>query len=407
VLSGTPLQLAPPPAPSPRATVFDPRVDVIVAAVDSAAYFPWIKRLSGGEAVTVGGSSHTFTSRYSLSPQCDLAEQYVYERFQALSFDAVEYDPHIVFGSTARNVIATQLGAENPEQVVIVCGHLDSTSPNPSASAPGANDNASGAAGVLLAAERMRPWTFRATVRFVAFTGEEQGLYGSDHYAALVAASPDSVLGVVNLDMIAWWETLHQIDIEGEAFCSAIMQVMNDACTRYTTLAGTYDWNPWGSDHVSFSNRGMPAFLAIESDYANYPCYHRTCDTWDQNLGGFGAEVVRAAIATAAQLAGVVGAVPAPATADMSPLALQAHPSPFDDAVTIWLAGPATARGLAVYDVRGRQLRTLPFGAGAASGVEVRWDGRTDDGRPVPAGVYFMRLLDGASDSAVKVVRRR
>ena len=412
VLSSTPLPRPPAPdgaaaaPPTLRATAFDPAIDTIAATVDSVTYFPWIRRLSGAESVIVGGNPVTFVTRQTLQPQCDLAEQYVYERFQAMGFDQVAYDPYTLNGTTARNVIATQPGAQTPEQVVIVCGHLDSTSPSPATNAPGANDNGSGMAAVLLAAEVMRPYTFRCTVRYVAFTGEEQGLYGSEHYAALVAASTDSVVGVVNLDMIAWWGTRRRVDIEGESFCSPIMQVMNDACARYTSVATMYIWNPWGSDHVPFSNRGMRSFLAIESDYSAYPCYHRTCDTWDRNYGGFGAEIARATIATAAQLAGVVSAVSAPVASVSARAGLEAWPTPFDDAVSLRVAIPSAVRELAIHDVSGRLIRTLLRGP-AAPGAVVTWDGRTEDGSAAPAGIYFVRLVDDAQGATRKLVRMR
>lgn len=405
VLSGVPLVRMPAPAAATglRTTIFAPEIDAMAADVDSVAYFPWIRRLAGAEPVIIGGASFTIVTRHSLQSQCDLAEQYVYERFQAIGVDSVAYDPFTIGSTTARNIVATQRGVSDPDQIVIVCGHLDSTSPTP-ANAPGGNDNASGAAAVLLAAEVMHSYEFAKTIRYVAFTGEEQGLYGSNHYAALVAASADSVVGVINMDMIAWWGTRHRIDVEGEAFCSPIMVVMADACAEYTTVATQPMYSPWGSDHVSFSNLGMKSFLAIESDYDAYPCYHRTCDTWDKNLGGFGAEVARAAIATAAHLAGVVPVVAAPEAAQ-SRGGLQVWPTPFGDVLTMRLARPSAVRSLSIHDVSGRRVRTLADRA--VTGSELTWDGRDDMGHPAAAGIYFVRLLDDGAGATRKVVRQR
>jgi len=221
-----------------------------------------------------------------------------------------------------------------------------------------------------------------------------------------VAASPDSVVGVVNLDMIAWWGTRRRIDIEGETFCSPIMQVMNDACARYTSVATAFIWNPWGSDHVSFSDLGMRSFLAIESDYDAYPCYHRTCDTWDRNLGGFGAEVARATIATAAHLAGVVSTVSAPIASAAPGAALDAWPTPFDASVSLRVAAPGAVRSLTIHDVSGRRIRTLLSGPTAAGSV-VTWDGRTERGDAAPAGIYFVRLVDDGAGATRKLVRMR
>jgi hypothetical protein len=383
-----------------EAAVFDPRLDLIASQVDSAAYFPWIRRLSGAEAVVVDGQNVTFTGRKTPTPMCDLAETYVYERFVAMGYADVAYDPYTFSGVSARNVIATKPGTGHPEQVVIVCGHLDSTSPSSAPTAPGANDNASGTAGVLVAAEVLKDWAFDATIRFVAFTGEEQGLYGSSHYAALVAASDDSVLAVVNMDMIAFWNSERAINIEGKPFCEPIMRVMQDACAEYTSLATHVYFLTCCSDHIPFSQRNMPSLLAIESDYGAYTCYHKECDTWEKNLGGFGSEVARAAIVTAAHIAGIAAAVAVPEIA-ASPVAFEVMPNPFRESLTIRL--PAGVRDVMIHDVTGRRIRMLA--RDAAASADLAWDGRADSGAPVPAGIYFLRVVEDGRGRATKVVR--
>jgi hypothetical protein len=83
------------------------------------------------------------------------------------------------------------------------------------------------------------------------------------------------------------------------------MTVMNDAVTRYTSIGAVMRFNSFGSDHVPFQDVGYPAFLAIETEYDDYPCYHQTCDTTGWNQPTFGSETVRAVLATVAQVAGV------------------------------------------------------------------------------------------------------
>ena len=83
----------------------------------------------------------------------------------------------------------------------------------------GADDNASGSTGVMVAAEILSQYEFERTIRYVFFTGEEQGLYGSREYADLVAGAGDNIVAVYNMDMIAWnadGTALHfQYDSEG------------------------------------------------------------------------------------------------------------------------------------------------------------------------------------------------
>lgn len=292
------------PAPALDATDFAPIVEEMVDQVSGAQFMDDIGRLAGRVAVSVGGTPATFVTRASHTALCDKAEQYVYERFQAMGYSDVAYDP-FTFGSTsARNVVATLPGVETPHRIVIIGGHLDSTSPQSATLAPGANDNASGVAGVLQAAQILRNYSFRNTVKFIAFTGEEQGLHGSQHYADAAAARGDSIVAVVIYDMIGWKDAIHGIDIEGETAWLPLMNVMSDACARYTSIAPTLVLNSWGSDHVPFQDNGFPAFLAIEKEYPDYPCYHQTCDTTGWNQPDFGAETIRAGLATVAHMAG-------------------------------------------------------------------------------------------------------
>ena len=83
--------------------------------------------------------------------------------------------------------------------------HLDSVNhaDGPTGLAPGGDDNASGAAGLLQIARALRDQPLAADLRLVLFGGEEQGLHGSRAYvAALPAADRARVAGVVNMDMI-------------------------------------------------------------------------------------------------------------------------------------------------------------------------------------------------------------
>ncbi len=287
-----------------KATDFAPVVQTMVNQFSGTDLITGIGNLAGARSVLVGGVPVTFTTRSTPTTKCDQAEQYVYERFQAMGFTDVQYDPYTFSSTSARNVVATLPGVERPGQVVVIGGHLDSTSPQASTNAPGANDNASGAATVLQVAQILRQYSFKNTIRFIAFTGEEQGLYGSAHYANAAAARGDTIIGAVILDMTAWYGTRYQLDIEGETAWLPIMNVMNDACARYTSLATQIQLTSWGSDHVSFQDVGYPSFLAIESDYDAYPCYHQTCDTTGWNTAAFGGDVAKACLATTAQLAG-------------------------------------------------------------------------------------------------------
>lgn len=93
----------------------------------------------------------------------------------------------------------------NDNRVFIVGGHIDSraTEANDSTStAPGANDDASGVAAVIELARVMSKYEFPATIIFVAFSGEEQGLYGATHLAKKAKEENWNLVAMLNNDMI-------------------------------------------------------------------------------------------------------------------------------------------------------------------------------------------------------------
>jgi Zn-dependent M28 family amino/carboxypeptidase len=112
----------------------------------------------------------------------------------------------MVGGTVAYNVIATLTGTTRPDDWYIVGGHYDSISEAPLTAAPGAEDNASGCAGVLELARVLTAAPPEGTVLFICYAGEEQGLLGSeDHVADLLASGNASkVQAMLDLDMIAY-----------------------------------------------------------------------------------------------------------------------------------------------------------------------------------------------------------
>ena len=127
--------------------------------------------------MVVGGTAYTIATRNTnQATPIQKATQYALERFQALGLSAA-YHNWSNGGYSNRNVVATQPGSTLPGEVVLVTAHLDDMPSG--ALAPGADDNASGSTGVLLAAEALSAYQLQRTIRYVLFTGEEQGLLGT------------------------------------------------------------------------------------------------------------------------------------------------------------------------------------------------------------------------------------
>ncbi|HPC84666.1 MAG TPA: M28 family peptidase, partial [Thermoanaerobaculaceae bacterium] len=252
------------------------------------------------------------TTRYSRSAGCQTAAEAVFAKFQALGLNPV-YQHHTT--GHAPNVIGTITGTTHPERLIIVIGHLDDM---PSTgNAPGANDNASGAATVTSAAQAMAGYTFANTVKFVAVTGEEQGLYGSEYFADHIP-SGEQVVAVLNADMTGWQgdglpASGENLDVNANSTSSWLGLLMEEAATAYGTGC-PIDYFSCSSmvysDHAPFWDHGWSAICGITDNEGycghggSYPYYHTSNDTL-ANCGApaFFYSTVKAYVATAAHLA--------------------------------------------------------------------------------------------------------
>lgn len=103
------------------------------------------------------------------------------------------------------NVLAIKRGTKYPNRYVVMAGDIDSRVSDPlnyTDDSPGANDNASGMAGVLEAARVLANYEFESSILLVGLSGEEQGLYGGKHLAAKAVEEDWEIVGVLNNDMI-------------------------------------------------------------------------------------------------------------------------------------------------------------------------------------------------------------
>ena len=198
----------------------------------------------------------------------DLARDFIFGEFQSYGLD-VYLHGFEYWGETYHNVVAVKAGEVTPDQHYIIGAHFDSVDN------PGADDNASGVAGVLEVARVLSEYDFESTMIFIAFDREEQGLIGSDAYATDHA--DDDIRGMISLDMIAYNTGADSVDIEGRPTSYDIKQALADAVTEYSGglgyhIGGTADY----SDHAPFEWQGFQACLIIE-DWGN-PYYHTQND---------------------------------------------------------------------------------------------------------------------------------
>jgi photosystem II stability/assembly factor-like uncharacterized protein len=207
---------------------------------------------------------------------------------------------------TWKNVVATLRGDIYPGRQCLIIAHYDAISEDPFNSAPGADDNASGTAAVLEAAKILKNYHFQNTVKFIAFSGEEQGLLGSYAYARDAYLRGDTILGVLNFDMIAWdgnYDNVIAVETGGDAGSVALGNLLSNTIWDYGINLYSYQYvGSGGSDHTYFISFGYPAILGIEDWYDFNPYYHTTNEKLSGfNLGYFN-KFVKAAVGSIATL---------------------------------------------------------------------------------------------------------
>jgi hypothetical protein len=282
---------------APQAVVQDPLIDLIVDLVSASNLSSDVQSLQD------------FQTRYASTSNCEASGQYLFNAFSGLGLDDVRFAPFTFSGSySSRNVVAEKTGETYPDDIVIICAHYDSTSPAASRQtmAPGADDNASGTAAVLEAARILASFPFDFTVRFIAFSAEEWGLYGSRAYATAARLAGERIVGVINLDMIAFANAMPEdLQIIVNPASGWLADRFLDAAAGYGPLAATktVDASFVYSDHAPFWDSGYPALLAIEDDPLTYPYYHTTMDTLDQLNLDFFTSATRASVSLLAELA--------------------------------------------------------------------------------------------------------
>jgi Zn-dependent M28 family amino/carboxypeptidase len=168
------------------------------------------------EALVGFGTRHTLSDTKSDKRGIGAARRWVASRFNAISKDCggklTVATPSQTFTNNrvptpteVMDVLAIQRGTTDPERVIVISGHLDSRVTdvmNATADAPGANDDASGVAAVIEAAQVLCKYDFPATLVFAALSGEEQGLLGGKVMADYALANGWKVEANLNNDIV-------------------------------------------------------------------------------------------------------------------------------------------------------------------------------------------------------------
>jgi hypothetical protein len=212
------------------------------------------------------------------------------------------------------NTVGEIKGSELPGEVVIVGAHLDSWDLGTGASDNGTGSIATLEAARIIARSAVKP---RRTIRFVLFTGEEQGLIGSRKYAEAHAAEADSIQAVIVLDNGVGAITGQALQSRLDLYYlwRALLNPVRDLHADDIT-----DNNKGGTDHLSFLPYGVPGFNFNQITRGYNHTHHSQSDTYDKAIDWDLRQASTVMAVTAFELANLSGMIPRGEKREVQPM---------------------------------------------------------------------------------------
>lgn len=199
---------------------------------------------------------------------------------EQLSENAFTYN-----GNPTKNLIVTKTGTKYPQKFIIVCGHYDTIG------GQGVNDNGSGTAVILEMARILKDIPTEYSIKFIHFSGEEQGLLGSRHYVNTVVNGTNpkmdiklvlnidqvgGIAGQINNTITCERDTNNTPSNNNSASAQATQELIN-TIKLYSPLQTNLSY-AYGSDYIPFENNGEVITGLYEFKESSTP--HTASDTY-------------------------------------------------------------------------------------------------------------------------------
>lgn len=377
-------------------------INAIISKVNIDSLMETLSQLTGDKETNIGGGNIRITSRYRSSLGNSYAAQFLKRKFQKLGLQVYQQD----FMQDGQNIYAIQRGVQKPNNYVIISAHYDDMPIGDFS--PGADDNGSGTCAVLEAARILSKYEFNYSIIYALFDLEEQGLFGSTYYAEQARMRKDSIIAVINLDMIGWDSNndfASEVHVQNISNSIHLAQVFHDMNKNYSIGLQLFTNYPGSSasDHASFWRNGYTAVMLIESfkDFNFY--YHQPGDDISKINKLFYERMTKLAVAVLSEYAGTdkdtIIYKPTPTAFHLS----NNYPNPFNTSTKIrYNISNETFVRLSVYDALGNEVAKLVNEIQKPNFYEINFDENLT--RKLSSGVYFYSLQAGNYFAVRKMV---
>ena len=365
-----------------------------------------LEQVSVDSIMSSVGHLTSYLNRRADGPYIYNVKDWLVEKYHSFSLDSIYLHDFEVIPfwdtvprpfSTAPNVIAIQPGKTNPEEIIICGGHFDSTvkltEPYSvdTVCSPGADDNASGVAGILETARILSKYEFKRTIIYANWNAEEFGLCGSSEYAKNCAADSLDIVAYFNLDMTGYLNPGDNIHIHllygnpdsllGKFVRQVGKQYLPDVKLSHAWLSGGAD-----TDYSSFNRNGYPAISQSEDVNNMSPYIHSMNDIIGLSINNWNQTVVftKLNIASVALAAGFFEESVNENYADR----INIYPNPTDDFIKI----DGDYESFDIFDGFGRKIYSQNVWKNIDKISVKEWQ----------SGIYIIRFLTVNRDVATK-----
>ena len=237
-------------------SVVDESINSVVSSISRNNIEKWVTELA------------SFHTRHTKSKYIDEIANWLKSKLEHISQLTISFHHYEESGYNLKNVICKKAGSLS-DQVILICAHYDSRMEDledMNSRAPGADDNASGVAVLLEIARLISTLNLGKSIHLAFFSGEEQGLWGSTHYAKQLKHDNVNLYRLINLDMVGYpprnWKTTVTVerdrgnkvrtnDKDSQAFADMMEQMALDYTDLDVVSGHIYD-----SDYMPFEALG-------------------------------------------------------------------------------------------------------------------------------------------------------
>jgi hypothetical protein len=234
----------------------DESINSVISSISRNNIERWINELA------------SFHTRHTKSKHIDDVADWLKKELEQNTQISVSFHNYKEAGYNLKNVICEKAGSSS-DKIILVCAHYDSRMENledMNSRAPGADDNASGVAVILEVARLISNLNLGKKIQLAFFSGEEQGLWGSTHYAKQLKDDKTNLYRLINLDMVGFpppngkhtvtlerdiGNSVATNDEESQTFADMMQQMTLDNTDLDVIFGAIYD-----SDYMPFEALG-------------------------------------------------------------------------------------------------------------------------------------------------------